>query len=89
MSVGQNTFIASVFRELGIPMVEVEGNYPKLELSDFDPRDVCLLFSSEPFPFLKHRQDLIILGYAHAFVDGEKFSWFGVRTLRFLQVTKR
>jgi hypothetical protein len=88
MTIGTQTFIASMFRELGLPLKELAEPYPKIRLEDFSPDDTVLLFSSEPFPFLKHRQDLVKEGYAHAFVDGEKFSWFGVRSLKFLQLTK-
>lgn len=89
MSIGRQTFIASMFRELGVPLKSLEESYPKIDLKDFSPDDTVLLFSSEPFPFLKHRQELVKEGFAHAFVDGEKFSWFGSRSLRFLQLTKR
>lgn len=88
MSVGRQTFIASMFRELGIPLKDLEKPYPEIRLEDFSPEDTVLLFSSEPFPFLKHRQDLVKEGFAHAFVDGEKLSWFGLRSLKFLQLTK-
>ncbi len=89
MSVGTGTFIGSMLKQLGIPTVGFDERYPKIDLGDFDRAKTVLLFSSEPFPFLKHRQDLVKLGFAHAFVDGEKFSWFGLRALRFLQLTKR
>jgi ABC-type Fe3+-hydroxamate transport system substrate-binding protein len=89
MAIGTQTFIASMFRELGLPLKDLAEPYPKIRLEDFSPVDTVLLFSSEPFPFLKHRQDLVKEGYAHGFVDGEKFSWFGVRSLKFLQLTKR
>lgn len=89
MSIGRQTFIASMFRELGVPLKDLEKPYPEIDLQDFSPADTVLLFSSEPFPFLKHRQDLVKEGFAHAFVDGEKFSWFGLRSLNFLKLTKR
>ena len=88
MSIGTQTFIASMFRELGLPLKDLNEPYPKIRLEDFSPEDTVLLFSSEPFPFLKHRQDLVKEGFAHAFVDGEKFSWFGLRALNFLRLTK-
>jgi hypothetical protein len=34
---------------------------------------------------LKKREELDGLGFPYAFVDGESLSWFGVRTLNFLE----
>jgi len=59
--------------------------YPKIDLADFDPAKTLLLFSSEPFPFGKKKKELLSLDFPSALVDGESYSWFGVRSLRFLQ----
>ena len=59
--------------------------YPKIDLEDFDPAKTVLLFSSEPYPFGKKTQELLSLDFPYALVDGESYSWFGLRSLRFLQ----
>lgn len=47
--------------------------------------ETLLLFSSEPYPFLRKKDVLNPLFAPYAFVDGERFSWFGMRSLRFLE----
>lgn len=84
MAVGPNTFIASVLKKLGAEVFRFEENYPQFEPESL-PADILLLFSSEPYPFLKKREGIDALGFPYAFVDGEKFSWFGIRSLRFLE----
>jgi hypothetical protein len=44
-----------------------------------------LLASSEPYPFHRRRESLLALDRPAALVDGESFSWFGVRSLSFLE----
>jgi hypothetical protein len=83
MRVGRETFIGSVLARLNVGLEP--GKYPEFDPKTYDPARTLLLFSSEPFPFLKHRAECAALGFAHAFVDGEKFSWFGTRSFRFLQ----
>jgi hypothetical protein len=83
MAAGSGTFIASVLDYLGVEMLRLDGKYPKIDLTLF-PKDTLLIFSSEPYPFLKKREGLAELGFPIAFADGEKFSWFGVRAQRFL-----
>ncbi len=87
MAAGRGTFIASVLDRFGwgelVP--EMGSKYPKVDLEALDRGRTLLLFSSEPYPFLKKRADLDALGFPYAFVDGENLSWFGVRALRFLE----
>jgi hypothetical protein len=87
MAVGRDTFIYSVFEKLGwaskIP--QEFAKYPQVDFQRFATSTTLLLFSSEPYPFLKKREELASLGFPYAWVDGESFSWFGVRTLRFLE----
>lgn len=94
MGVRSTTFIGSVFSLLGYELScgQKEGGslYPEVEIpQDFDPHSTCLLFSSEPFPFAKHKEklkeQLTGLGFAGALVDGEAYSWFGLRSLGFLE----
>jgi ABC-type Fe3+-hydroxamate transport system substrate-binding protein len=83
MAAGPGTFISSVLEFFGVKLLMLDGKYPKVDLAAF-PKDTLLIFSSEPYPFLKKREGLAQLGFPVAFADGEKFSWFGVRAQRFL-----
>ena len=89
MRAGSGTFIESVFTKLGAAPLWIASSqkYPHFELEDFDKTKTFFLFSSEPFPFAQKEQvhKLRELGLQSAIVDGESFSWFGVRTLRFLE----
>lgn len=85
MAAGPNTFIASMLARFGLQVYPFAEKYPKIDFSDFDRETTLLLFSSEPFPFLKKQEGLAELGFPYAFVDGESFSWFGIRAFRFLQ----
>jgi hypothetical protein len=84
MAVSRETFIGSVLAQLGAKVVDFpEEKYPVIEVSDF--HDSLILFSSEPFPFHKKIEDLRAEGLAGAIVDGESYSWFGIRSLEFLR----
>jgi ABC-type Fe3+-hydroxamate transport system substrate-binding protein len=87
MAAGRATFIGSVLKHLGYECAPLgsEKKYPELDLRDFSSEKPVLLFSSEPFPFHKRAADLRSLPYPCAIVNGESFSWFGLRTLRFLE----
>ena len=85
MAVGPETFIGSVLRKTGYPVFPFAEKYPVVDFAEFDRETTLLLFSSEPFPCLRKREGLAELGFPYAFVDGESFSWFGVRALRFLE----
>jgi hypothetical protein len=86
MRVATETFISSTLRLLGAGPYLVPGlvNYPEFQLEDFKPEEVYYLFSSEPYPF--HRKppapSLLLQG---AIVDGEVYSWFGIRNIEFLE----
>lgn len=87
MGVSRETFIGSMFAKLGASSLWPEFNekYPRLELSSHPPETTLLLLSSEPYPFGEKWDQLPELApYARVLVDGESFSWFGVRSLRFL-----
>lgn len=85
MSVSRQTYIGSVLERLGVEVVDFpEGEkYPVVELEDL--KDCFFLFSSEPFPFHKRIPELQELGLEGAVVDGESYSWFGIRSLEFLR----
>ncbi len=86
MTVGPNTFIGSIFAHLGwgfqSPGLQ---KYPEIKIENLNPQETLLLFSSEPYPFEKKQSDLKKLPYFSALVDGELYSWFGLRSLRKIQ----
>ena len=89
MTVSSSTFIGSVLEVLGFgiwrpPQIDSQLKYPVFEFESI-PRETIVFFSTEPFPFAKKKADLILLNRPCALVDGEKFSWFGLRTLEFLE----
>lgn len=91
MAVAQNTFIGSVLELCGLSGMLFEFSdqpavkYPQIDLLGLSDSSTLILFSSEPYPFLRKKSELPALRGPYAFVDGESFSWFGVRSLRFLQ----
>ena len=91
MVVRSDTFIGSLFDLLGYSLISApsgqgDSRYPTVDLlKDFDPETTCLLFSSEPYPFARKKGDLAQQPFASALVDGEVYSWFGLRSLRFLE----
>ncbi len=85
MAVSRNTFIGSVLEQLGLYLPQFDSRYPKLDLNTYDSARTLVLFSSEPYPFLKRQDELTDFPFPHAFVDGECFSWFGIRALEFLE----
>jgi iron complex transport system substrate-binding protein len=87
MAVARHTFIGSLLSHLGYGgrLPNFSEKYPKLDLSAFDSQKTLLLFSTEPYPFAKKKQELLALDFPAALVDGEAYSWFGKRSLTFLQ----
>ena len=85
--VGSDTFVGSMFDVLGYGsrMLRLQERYPDVRLEDLDPRRTLLLFASEPYPFAGRGDILAELPFASAIVDGECYSWFGLRALRFLE----
>jgi hypothetical protein len=85
MAISRETYIGSVLNQLGAQVVTFpEGEkYPVIEIDDF--KEVLILFSSEPYPFHQKIDELRKDGLAGAIVDGESYSWFGIRSLEFLK----
>ncbi|AZZ36504.1 Fe3+-siderophores ABC transporter protein [Bdellovibrio sp. qaytius] len=83
MRVSPNTFIADVLRLFDINLADSEIKYP--EIADEDLKKTFCIFSSEPFPFAKYMSELKTQGYKGVLIDGEKISWYGIRTLKFLK----
>lgn len=91
MIVSKGTWIAASISSLFPKAAFVNSalKYPEIN-EDEIPLNAILLFSSEPYPFEKHWSsilDLPFVGKAKAvlLVDGESFSWFGIRSIRFLE----
>lgn len=90
MKIGPGTYIHSVLMKLGADarLPDTGDKYPKFEMNEL-PAGTRLLFSSEPFPFAKVKEELRTLGRPAVLVDGEGYSWFGIRGLRFLESALR
>lgn len=87
MAVTPPTFIGSVLeRFIGAgKMLNGEALYPQFSFENLNEESTLLLFSTEPFPFANQTAELRKLGFPSAIVDGEMWSWFGIRSLRFLE----
>lgn len=88
MGVGKNTYINSLLEKIGLTNVLGQNErYPEISkkrIGELNPD--FIFYSSEPFPFKKeHMQELIktLPDSKHVLVDGEMFSWYGNRMLRF------
>lgn len=85
MAVGHNTFINDVLEKLGFEnaLSDKYIRYPELNVDDINNLDVDYVFlSSEPFPYTeRHIEEWssLIPSAEVKLVDGEKFSWYGVR----------
>lgn len=82
MAVGRQTFIGSMLEKLGFAahLNSHEKPYPELSQTEMSDPETFYLFSSEPYPFTQHRQRLLDAGINGAIVDGELYSWFGIRS---------
>lgn len=87
MAIGPDTFIWSVLCKLGFEnfMIHRNEKYPNIDIEKLPRKNCFYLFSSEPFPFGKHIDELRKLNFQGAVIDGEFYSWYGTRSLRFLQ----
>jgi len=87
MTISRSTFIGSVLVRTGLGQLlpDYSKPYPELTGSSLPEADTCYLFSSEPFPFARHIEGLERRGFNGALVDGEFFSWFGIRSYRMLR----
>jgi ABC-type Fe3+-hydroxamate transport system substrate-binding protein len=87
MTIGPGTFIWSVLEKLGFAkyLIKRDTKYPNIgEQLNAEP-DTLYLFSSEPFPFEKYVSELERSKFIGSVVDGESYSWYGIRSLRFLE----
>ena len=89
MVVNQNTFIGSALKFLGAPLASISSDKKYPEILQEELKKHYLLFTSEPFPFQKKESELAAEGFSGSLVDGEGFSWFGIRSLNFLAEAQR
>lgn len=87
MAVGETCFIWSVMKKLGLDCyAPAKGAYPEFNFEELSSKECSFLFSSEPYPFHKKRTSLSLENNQKAaLVDGELYSWFGIRSLSFLE----
>ncbi len=81
---GKNTYIDSYLTSIGYQNCISMDRYPEVTSLGFLEPDVVLL-SSEPFPFNETHVPFYQELFPNAeikLVDGERYSWYGVRTLR-------
>jgi hypothetical protein len=80
---GKNTYIDSYISSIGYQNCVPLDRYPEINsLESMDPDFVLL--SSEPFPFNESHFAFYKALFPNAdikLVDGERFSWYGIRTL--------
>jgi ABC-type Fe3+-hydroxamate transport system substrate-binding protein len=87
MAAGQNTFINSILDHLGFENVIDQTRYPEIsfkELVALHPEYIFL--SSEPFPFKEKHINEFQSNLPSAkitLVNGEMFTWYGSRMLKF------
>lgn len=87
MTVSRTTYIGDVLTKLGAgPWLKIHSkNYPEVVESELLSPDSVCLFSSEPYPFARYKKHLPTWAFHGAVVDGECYSWFGIRSLEFLE----
>jgi hypothetical protein len=95
MAITVDTFIGSVLLKTGWSRDDLWPSqsaqlYPVFEKTDL-PAHAILLLSTEPYPFASSKVRAEVMsefagsGHALALIDGESLSWFGSRSLRFLE----
>jgi hypothetical protein len=86
MSVSRRTFIGSVLEFLGYGRLlpDFDQDYPEVLLEDFDRDSTLFLFASEPYPFARKEGLIRDLKVNAAIVDGERYCWYGMKSLEFL-----
>lgn len=92
MVVSDDTWIGAVLRTVfsGVRLPKSLGSkYPTIDIDEI-PKGSNLLFSSEPYPFEREWASLQEMPFVKSaksasLVDGELFSWFGIRAIRFLE----
>lgn len=89
MSINQDTFIHEMLQEAGFENVfqNEDSRYPEVSIEQIKAAEPDFVFlSSEPYPFkTKHTIELQkeLPGVIIKLVDGEMFSWYGSRLIKF------
>jgi ABC-type Fe3+-hydroxamate transport system substrate-binding protein len=87
MAAGSKTFIDTMLSTSGLINCVADERYPELTESVIEQLNPDLVFlSSEPYPFKEKHIDKIqhiLPGTKIILVDGEMFSWYGSRLLKF------
>jgi hypothetical protein len=97
MRMTEKTFIGQMLKYTGVLhstsiwnptpfQFQASSLYPEFHWDKL-PENALLLFSSEPYPFQKFKKEYVTQKNPHpaALLDGELYSWFGIRALRFLE----
>ncbi|MGH8530079.1 MAG: ABC transporter substrate-binding protein [Nevskiales bacterium] len=86
MAAGTGSYIHSVLQRCGFTNVIAKPRYPELTLAEMQQTDPeLILLSSEPYPFAQRHVEELAAHLPQArieLVDGEMFSWYGVRMLK-------
>jgi ABC-type Fe3+-hydroxamate transport system substrate-binding protein len=87
MAIGPDTFIWSMLEKLGFTdyLIHRADKYPNLGDEIIADPSTYYLFSSEPFPFERYQKELAEEGFNGVVIDGESYSWYGIRSLVFLE----
>lgn len=87
MAIGPDTFIHTMLKQVGAGdyLLPHDEKYPTIELEALDPKETVLLFSTEPYPFARYKEALMELGFSCGLIEAEYTSWYGVRSLEFLE----
>lgn len=95
MIVNRGTWIEASLKACfpSVSLPSSESRYTEITENELEKEvsaGAVLFFSSEPYPFEKVWDEICRLpfvrkAHAVALVDGEAFSWFGIRSMRFLE----
>jgi hypothetical protein len=88
MGIGKDTFIYSMFDCLNLAqsLYDFDEKYPVFDIKWIKEQKPLLLCSSEPYPFEKKWQKVKEeTGAELLLINGELMSWFGIRSLIFLE----
>lgn len=89
MSINKNTFINNMLKQAGFKNVfkNIENRYPEISDEDIKKANPDYIFlSSEPYPFKEKHIEYFKKQFPNSktiLVDGELFSWYGSRLLKF------
>ncbi len=89
IAASRQTFIGSMFNAFGFGdrFCRFDTSYAHIDIEAFDDASVLLVFASEPYPFDDPSETSIVRAMSNpaVLVDGEKYCWYGLRSLTFLE----